>query len=359
MSFRSPFALLLAAVLVPGALALAAYAARERHRALGLFLGPRAAEQARRLRPLVRRRTVQAALTAAALGCLGVALAGPRLGAATRDAQTESLDLMVVLDISESMRTEDVAPNRLERATLEIERVVEARRGDRVGLVVFAGEAFLQCPLTTDRSAVRLFLQSVDPEQIAIQGTDVSRALGVAQQAFEAAGEAGGDGTAVPRPRAVLVVSDGEDHEGGLEEAAAALREGGVTLLALGVGTDEGGPVPDVQRGQPGGFKRDRQGRTAVSRYQGGVLREVAGRNVVRVGDGGGSAAERINRQLDGLDRAVVAESRFAASAERFQWPLALGVLLLVAERVLARRRVPFPAPVRVHPTGLPHEPVR
>ena len=336
MSFRSPALLLLAAVLVPGALALAAHAARRRGVALQLFLGPRAAEQARRLAPLARRRTVRAALTAAALGCVGVALAGPRLGAATRDARSESLDLIIALDVSNSMRTQDVVPSRLDRATLEIERVVEARRGDRVGLVVFAGEAFLQCPLTTDRSAVRLFLEAVDPEQIAIQGTDFSRALAVAGEAFDAAAEAG----AADRPRALLVVSDGEDHEGGLSEAAEALRAGGVPVLALGVGTDDGGPVPDVRRGRAGGFKRDAEGRTVVSRFQAGALSELAGRaGLVRVGRGG-SAAGQITRRLAGLDRAVVAESRVEASAERFQWPLALGVLLLLAERALARRRL-------------------
>ena len=339
MSFRSPALLVLAFALAPAALALAVWAARRRREALGLFLGPRAAEQLARLRPLARRRTVRAGLTAAALALIGLALAGPRVGQAERDAQTESLDLLVVLDVSESMRTEDVAPSRLERATLEIERVVEARQGDRVGLVVFAGEAFLQCPLTTDRSAVRLFLQSVDTEQIAIQGTDFSRALATAREAFDSAGGEDGRDAAPDRPRALLVVSDGEDHEGGLGEIADALRDEGVTLLALGVGTDAGGPIPDVQRGRQGGFKRDRQGNTVVSAYQGGALGEIAGRAVVRVGEGG-SAAARINRQLDGLDRAVVAESRFAASAERFQWPLALGVLLLAAERVLARRRL-------------------
>lgn len=338
MSFRSPALLVLALALAPAALALAVWAARRRREALGLFLGPRAAEQLARLRPLARRRTVRAGLTAAALALIGLALAGPRVGQAERDAQTESLDLLVVLDVSESMRTEDVAPSRLERATLEIERVVEARQGDRVGLVVFAGEAFLQCPLTTDRSAVRLFLQSVDPEQIAIQGTDFSRALSTARDAFGSADGESRD-AADDRPRAMLVVSDGEDHEGGLGEVADALRDEGVTLLAMGVGTDAGGPVPDVQRGRAGGFKRDRQGNTVVSTYQGGALGEIAGRAVVRVGEGG-SAAARVNRQLDGLDRAVVAESRFAASAERFQWPLALGVLLLAAERALARRRL-------------------
>ncbi|HEX9951319.1 MAG TPA: VWA domain-containing protein [Rubricoccaceae bacterium] len=338
MTFRSPVLLFLALALVPAAVALALYAARRRTEALRLFLGPRAAEQARRLAPLVRLRSIRAALTAMALGAFGVALAGPRLGATSRDAATESLDLVIALDVSNSMRTQDVAPSRLERATLEIERVVEARRGDRVGLVIFAGEAFLQCPLTTDRSAVRLFLESVDPEQIAIQGTDFSAALAVAREAFDAASA---DPATAERPRALLVVSDGEDHEGGLGEAAAALRESGVTVLALGVGTDAGGPVPDVQRGQAGGFKRDRAGQTVISTYKDGVLRDLAGRTgVVRVGEGG-SAAGQVNERLAGLDRAVVAESRVEAAAERFQWPLALGVLLLIAERALARFGLP------------------
>jgi len=342
MSFRDPLLILLAVVLVAGAAGLAVYAARRRREAIGLFLGPRAADQIRRLRPLAQRRTVRAALTAAALGCLGFALAGPRVGQAVREGRQESLDLVIALDLSESMRTQDVAPSRLERAVFEVERIVEARQGDRIGLVVFAGDAFLQCPLTTDRSAVRLFLDAVDPEQIELQGTDFSRALSVVQQAFDAAATTDGE-AATARPRAVLVVSDGEDHEGGLGDAAEALRQSGVTLLALGVGTDEGGPVPDVRRGRAGGFKRDRQGETVVSRYQGGTLDDIAGRSgVVRVGEGG-SAAERVNRELAGLDRATIAEERFAASAERFQWPLALGVLFLLAERAVARRRLPLP----------------
>ncbi len=337
MTFRSPALLLVAIALVPVVAALAVVAARRRREALRLFLGPRAVDQLSRLAPLARRRTVRAGLTAAALGLLGLALAGPRVGATTREAQTESLDLIIALDVSESMRTEDVAPSRLDRATLEIERIVEARRGDRVGLVVFAGEAFLQCPLTTDRSAVRLFLESVDPEQIAIQGTDVSAALRVASEAFDAGAQ--NAAASAERPRALLVVSDGENHESGLDEAAAALRQSGVTMLALGVGTDDGGPIPDVQRGRQGGFKRDRQGNTVVSTYQPGALQDLAGENLVRVGEGG-SAAGQINDELAGLDRAVVASDRVDAAAEQFQWPLALGVLLLLCERIVARRRL-------------------
>ena len=203
----------------------------------------------------------------------------------------------MALDVSDSMRAEDVAPSRLERAKLAVERVVAERGGDRVGLVVFAGEAFLQCPLTTDRGALRLFLDAADPEMVGVQGTDFSSALRVADRAFDAAAEG-----AAARPRALLVVSDGEDHEGGLGGAADALRDDGVTILALGVGTDEGATIPEVRRGRRVGVHRDRSGAEVVSRYEPGALRDLAGRaDVFRVGRGGTAAAE-VSAALDGLD---------------------------------------------------------
>ena len=335
MSFRSPLVLALLAVLVPAALVAFAYAARRRGEALALFLGARASAQSEAVAPLVRQRRVRAALLVGALACLGVALAGPRLGTALREARQESLDLLIALDVSDSMRVKDVAPSRLQRAKLEIERIVDERRGDRVGLVIFAGEAFLQCPLTTDRSALRLFLDAAEPEQVAVQGTDFARALSVADQAFNASAGTGGD----ERPRALLVVSDGEDHEGGLNAEADALRDDGVTILALGVGTDDGGEVPNVRRGRASGVRRDRSGQPVVSRFEPGALRDLAGRaGLYRIARRG-AAAPQINEALDRLDRAVLAESEFAASAERFQWPLALALLLLAAERAVALRR--------------------
>lgn len=330
MSFRSPLILLLAAVLVPGALALVAYAARRRAEALRLFLG-RSTEVG--TAALARQRTVRAWLLAGALASAAVALAGPRIGTALREGQQESLDLLIALDVSDSMRASDVAPSRLERAKLEIERIVDARRGDRVGLIVFAGEAFLQCPLTTDRSALRLFLDAAAPDQVSIQGTDFARALAVADRAFDAAAE---DQDA--RPRALLVVSDGEDHEGGLSAEADALREDGVEILALGVGTDEGDAVPEIYRGREVGDRTDRTGTPIVTRFEPGALRDLAGRDgLTRVGRR--PAAPTINDALDRLDRAVVAQDEFAAEAERYQWPLGLALLLMLAERIVALRR--------------------
>ena len=352
MSFRSPAVLLLAVVLVPGALALLAYAARQRAGALRLFLGARA-DRPLGLGPLARRRTVRGALVVGALAAGALALAGPRAGTALRESQQESLDLIVALDVSDSMRADDVAPTRLDRAKLEIERVVEARRGDRVGLVVFAGEAFLQCPLTTDRGALRLFLDAAGPDQIAVQGTDFARALTVADQAFSASGDQ------QERPRALLVVSDGEDHEGGLAAEADALRDQGVTLLALGVGTDEGAPVPEVYNGRLAGDRRDPSGAPIVTRFEPGALRDLAGRDgLYRVGRR--SAAAAVNQALDGLDRVVVSQDEVSAEAERFQWPLALALLLLAAERVVALGRPRGDAPNDdTTDSDAPAEPVR
>ena len=311
MSFRSPAVLALLAVLVPAALAAFVYAARRRGEALELFLGPRAGAEGAPLAPHVRQRRVRAGLVAVALFCLGVALAGPRIGTAVREARQESLDLLIALDVSDSMRAEDVAPRRLARAKLEIERIIDERRGDRVGLVVFAGEAFLQCPLTTDRSALLLFLDAAAPDQIAVQGTDFSRALAVADQAFNASAEGGG----AQRPRALLVVSDGEDHEGGLGSAADALRDDGVTILALGVGTDEGAPVPNVRRGRVTGVRRDRDGQPVVSRYEPGALRDLTGRSGLwRVGRRG-AVAPQVNDALDRLDHQELRRSLIRAAA--------------------------------------------
>ncbi len=315
MTFHAPWLLLLAPVAAGGAWLLAQYAARRRREALALFAGERAAPAAA---ALVRRRAVRAGLVAGALALGLIALAGPTYGTVTRETTRESLDLVVALDVSRSMLTADTPPNRLARARLDVQRLLEDRAADRVALVFFAGEAFIQCPLTSDHAAVRLFLDAASPDAIAVQGTHFAAALDAAETAF---------GTDDARPRALVVVSDGEDHEGGLDEAASRLRERGVATFALGVGTDDGGPVPG--NGRP-------RGEPVVSRYTPAALRQIAGANgVVRAGRAG---VAELTRRLDRLDRATVDGGRRATGAERYQWPLALALLLLAFERRLATR---------------------
>ncbi|OZC03671.1 VWA domain-containing protein [Rubricoccus marinus] len=327
MNFSTPEALWLL-LLAPLAAALYAYAARQRQAALALFLGPGASPAVAASGGVVRRRVVGAALVTGAVACVVIALSGPRFGRTLRETTQESLDLMVALDVSQSMEAEDVAPSRLQRAKLEIQRIVEERPGARVGLVVFAGEAFLQCPLTTDRSAFRLFLDAAEPSLVPLQGTDLGAALDVTRAAFEEAAEA-------DRPRAVLVVSDGEAHEGSGASGADALRESGAELFAIGVGTDDGGKIPLRRQGAIVGYKTDREGAEVTTRYEDASLRAVAGRgSVFRLGRRGSVAAD-VDRRLDGLDRAVAGGERYETYAERYQWPLALALLLLLTERAL------------------------
>ena len=333
MSFKSPEALWLL-LLIPAAVFLFAYAARRRTEALRLFFGGRdAPEQAYAVR-VARIRRRRGFLAVLCVACLVLALARPLYGTSVREARQESLDLIIALDVSASMLAEDIAPSRLERARLAISQLVEQRSGDRIGLVVFSGDAFLQCPLTTDQSAFRLFLDAAGPDLVATPGTDFANALFTARGALADDGETG-----PPRPRAVLVVSDGEDHEGRLDEAIDALRDEGILLLAAAVGTEEGAPIPIYRGGQRVGFKTDRNGEQITSRLEEGVLRDIAGRGgLVRLGGGNGPA--EISSRLDRLDRAVLDTERYEASAERFQWPLALALLLLLAERLLALRTI-------------------
>jgi len=336
VSFKSPEALWLL-LLIPAAVFLFADAARRRTEALRLFFGGRGAPEQAYAFHVARVRRRRGLLVVLGVAFFILALAGPLYGTSLRESRRESLDLIIALDVSSSMLAEDIAPNRLERARLAISQLVEQRAGDRIGLVVFAGDAFLQCPLTTDRSAFRLFLDAAGPDLVATPGTDFANALFAARGALADDGEAG-----PPRPRAVLVVSDGEDHEGRVGEAIDALRDEGVLLLAAGVGTEEGAPIPIYRNGQRVGFKTDRNGAQIMSRLEEGVLREIAGRDgLVRLG--GGTGLAEISSRLDRLDRAVLDTERYEASAERFQWPLALGLLLLLAERLMVLRAIKSP----------------
>jgi Ca-activated chloride channel homolog len=329
MFWSSPLALaaLLAVPLVVALLVRGAVRRREALAAFGAGGGARGGERGRAL------------LLVGAVGLLALAAAGPRYGTELREIRQEGVDLVIALDVSNSMRAEDVAPSRLERARHELEGVLASLRGSRVGIVLFAGEAFLHCPLTTDLNAVRLFLRAADPSLIPTQGTDLAEALRVAAEAFEAgAGGAADD----PRARVVLVVSDGEDHPDRYGPALRAAEDAGIVFYAAGVGEPEGGPIPVYRDGRIVGYETDRTGAEVVTRLAEGTLRRIAQTGAYYpIGRAGGSL-DAFPAALARLDRSVLSSEAYAAYAERYQWPLGLALLLLLAERLLAvRRRAP------------------
>ncbi len=333
MTFLHP-AFFWAFALVPVVLALLLWAAWQRRRA-GVRLGDRPLVQALADGVSTRRRRWKGALVVLAVLLAVSALVGPRYGTRLREVNREGIDLMIALDVSLSMQAEDVAPSRLARAKNEIRKLLGSLRGDRVGLVLFAGDAFVQCPLTTDYSAIRLFLDVADPSQIPTPGTDFGAALNRAVQALQGAAEQ----EDTPRSRAVLIVSDGENHIEESEDVLRQAREAGVVLLAAGVGETEGAPIPIYNGSRRVGYKEDRSGQTVLTRLEEDALRELVGSdNYFRVGRTT-STLGRVADRIESLERGTLGVEQFEAYEEQYQWPLAAALVLLVLERLIPATR--------------------
>jgi Ca-activated chloride channel family protein len=286
------------------------------------------------------RRPVKATIVVLALAGMGVALVGPRFGTQMKTVERRGVDLVVALDVSESMRATDVAPSRLKRAKKEVRDLAERLRGDRVGLVLFAGTGFVQCPLTTDYGALRLFLDAAGPDRVPVPGTNFGAALDAALQAFNAAKPAS-DSTARPgnrRSRVVLVLSDGENHVGDLDAIKQEAQKEDVTLFTAGVGTEEGARIPVYEDGQRVGVKRDNQGNVVRTRLDEDILTTLAeGGAYFRIGSTSSALAD-VPTALRQLETSIMAEEQFAEYAEMYQWPLALALLLLFVEALIPVR---------------------
>ena len=191
-----------------------------------------------------------------------IALARPQIGAKLKEHETKGAEIMVVLDVSNSMLAEDYTPNRLDRAKLAISRLVDKLREDRIGLIVFAGNAFVQLPITTDYVSAKMFMGSISTESVPIQGTAIGEAINTALRSFSAQSE---------KSRAIIVITDGENHEDDPVAAAKQAAEMGARVFTIGVGSPEGKPIP-----MDGELLKDKDGNIVVTRLDEAVLQEVA-----------------------------------------------------------------------------------
>lgn len=283
-----------------------------------------------------RRRRWKAGLLVLAVAFTTLALVGPRFGTQIREVKREGVDLIIALDVSLSMQAEDVAPSRLERSKNEIKRLLDDLQGDRVGLILFAGDAFLQCPLTSDYSAVKLFLDVANPSLIPTPGTDFGAALRLAMQAFERSSET--ESSDESRTRALLFVSDGENHIDGINDMIQEARAAGVVMFAAGVGETEGAPIPTGRaRGQTT-YKKDRQGRIVSTKLEEAVLQELAEEGAYFRIARTASSLNKITSALDRLEKSEFATEEYEEYDEQYQWPLAIGLLLLVGEFFVSDR---------------------
>ena len=327
MLWREPV-VLLALGLVPLLGLFFLWAERARRRALDRFV-------AATLQPIVvpdldlRRRRAREGLLAAVVALLVVALAGPRWGFEWEEVRRQGLDLVVALDTSRSMRATDVRPDRLTRARLGVRDLVAEARGDRLALVAFAGTAFLQCPLTLDHAA---FLQALDAVEVGLiprGGTNLAAALQAALEAFE-----GREG----KHQAVVLITDGEKTEGDVAAAVAAAKARGIKVFTVGIGTAEGELIPL----EGGGFVKDRKGQVVKSRLDEKTLQEIAvetGGVYLRAEGPALGLADLYRDHIALLERRALGSTLVRRYEHRFQWPLALALLLLLAESLLVDRR--------------------
>ncbi len=287
-----------------------------------------------------RRRRWKGAALVAAIALLALALAGPRFGTKLREVKREGVDIVFALDVSLSMQARDLAPNRLERAKNELKKLLDDLRGDRVGLVLFAGDAFIQCPLTTDYGAVRLFLDVANPQLIPTPGTDFGAALDMALNAFR---------SQVRDPeeentRVLVYVSDGENHVGAIDQIRQKAEEEGVVIFAAGTGELEGVPIPLGQSRTNPGYKKDGEGRVVMTSLEEAPLRELADDGAYFRIARTSSSLNKITASLERLERTEFAREEFEEYDEKFQWPLALACLLLVGEILLRDRSTRHPS---------------
>jgi len=304
---------------------------RARRRALERFAAqPLAQRLAESVRPVARRW--KAALLVMTVLFAVLALTQPRWGFEWREVKYRGVDIAVLLDVSKSMLTEDVRPSRLVQAKYAVQDLLENLRGDRIGLVAFAGTAFVQCPLTVDYEAFRLTLKDADPRIIPRGGTAIGTAIRTALKAFEA-----GEG----RDRAIVLITDGEQTESDALAAADEAAQAGVKIYAIGVGTTEGELIPVREEGKMD-FLKDKDGAVVKSRLDEETLKQLAlktGGIYVRsaAGDFGMDTIYRKGiGQLQGKEQDTQLRKRYF---ERFQWPLGLVLALLLVECFVTDRR--------------------
>jgi Ca-activated chloride channel family protein len=277
------------------------------------------------------RRRLKTALVLCVFLILSVALAGPQYGFQWREVERKGIDIMIALDCSRSMNAGDVKPTRLDRAKREVYDLLAMLQGDRIGLIPFAGTAFLQCPLTMDYQAFHLFLNTLSPDLLPVGGTDLTVALETALRGFN---------PETKSEKAIIVITDGE-HTGGDDplETARQAGEAGVKVFCIGVGRDDGAPIPEAQ----GGFKKDASGNIVLSRLDEETLKEMAvltGGTYVRSVAGDMDLDVIYKDEIRGkMEGTTISSQRKQVWEDRFQWFLALGVLLLVLDFFLPSSR--------------------
>ncbi len=267
-----------------------------------------------------------------ALTCLVLVAVNPKIGSKVAKGKSKGIDIIFCIDVSNSMLAEDLKPNRLTKANRAIEQVIDRLHGDRIGIVVFAGEPYFQLPLTTDYGAAKLMLSAISPDLAPVQGTSISSAIDMAMEAFDFEKNSNG--------KAIVLITDGESHDGDALVSAEHAADNKVPVYCIGMGTPEGGPIP-IKDGKSGEFKRDDQGNIVVSTLNEKALAEIAsaGKGTFIRATNSDAGVELVVKEINKQTKSELDSIVYADYEDRFQWFAMIALALLLGEMFMTEKK--------------------
>lgn len=280
------------------------------------------------------KKTTKFILFLSGLSFLILGICNLQTGSKMQDVKREGADIMICLDVSNSMLAQDLSPNRLERAKIAIESMIDKLEGDRLGIIVFAGEAYVQLPITTDYSSAKLFLESINTKIVPVQGTNIADAINKAVESF---------GKDEGKNKAIVVITDGENNEEGnasAEDAAEEAAKKNIVVNTIGVGSESGVPIPNIIDGVVSGYKKDRAGNTIVTKLDSKILQNIAAEtNGVYVQASSSDVGlDAILSKIGELDKKQLESKMYTDYEDQFQWFLGAALLFLVLETLVSER---------------------
>jgi Ca-activated chloride channel family protein len=277
------------------------------------------------------RPVVKSVLVLLALAVLVFGIARPQFGSKLREIKREGVEIIIALDVSNSMMAEDIKPNRLERAKQAIARLVDRLVNDKIGLIVFAGDAYTQIPITTDYVSAKLFLNAISTEIVPRQGTAIGSAIELGMRSFTQQ-----EGTS----KALIIITDGENHEDDAVEAAKLALEKGINVHTIGIGLPQGAPIPVYSGGQKS-YRTDRQGETIISKLDESMLRRIsaAGEGVYIRSTDTRVGLDKLFDEINKMEKQEMESKIYSDYDERFQYVFGLGLFILLLEFIILERK--------------------
>ena len=264
-----------------------------------------------------------------------VGVAGPKFGTKLQETKRTGSEIIIALDVSNSMMAEDIQPNRLERAKQAVSRLIDRLGENKIGLIVFAGEAYTQLPITTDYVSAKMFLNTISPEIVPIQGTAIGAAVNLAVNSFSPTSEAG---------KAVIVITDGENHEDNPVQAAEEAIKRGINVYTIGVGSTQGTPIPVRTASGQRDFIKDKSGNTVITKLDEKTLQEVAmaGKGIYVRATTANMGLNNVYDEINKLEKSEYDAKIYTDFAEMFQWPFGVVLAFLLIELLISNRKNRF-----------------